>query len=312
MRRSSRKGRYLKPESLRLAEELAAESIVLLKNERDMLPVAGGVRQIALIGPLADDRAALLGSWHQKGNPADMTSILGSMKERLPAGVKLRTARGCDIDGGSRKGFAEAVRLAKQSDLVLLCLGESAAMSGENASRSSIGLPGVQEDLALEVAQAGKPVVLVLSAGRPIELQRIEPKMDAILAIWQPGTRGGAAVADILLGRRNPSGRLAVTFPRTTGQIPIYHNMRPRARLGQQGGVSGRADFAPLSVRTRAELHDVRVWPHQARRRHNRDAPAGRSWRKSRSPTRAGATARRRCSGTFGSRPPRSPGRWRS
>jgi beta-glucosidase len=108
-------------------------------------------------------------------------------------------------------------------------------MSGENTSRSSIRLPGAQEDLALEVAAAGKPMVLLLSAGRPIELQRIEKKMDAILAIWQSGTRGGPAIADILVGRRSPSGRLSVTFPRTTGQIPIYHNMRPRARLGDMG-----------------------------------------------------------------------------
>ena len=108
-------------------------------------------------------------------------------------------------------------------------------MSGENASRSSIKLPGVQEELALEVAAAGKPLVLLLSAGRPIELQRLEPKMDAILAVWQPGTRGGAAIADILLGRRNPSGQARRHLPaHDRPDSRSYHNMRPRARLGSQ------------------------------------------------------------------------------
>jgi beta-glucosidase len=224
------KDRYLKPESLKLAEELAAQSMVLLKNRGDVLPIASSVRQIALIGPLADDRANLLGTWCQKGKPEEVTSILAGLKAKLPTGVKFRTAKGCEIDGTGRDGFAEAVELAKASDMVVLCLGEAAPMSGENGSRSSIKLPGVQEDLALALAGSGKPLVLVLSAGRPTELHRIEPKLDAILAIWQPGTRGGTAVADILLGRRNPSGRLSVTVPRTTGQIPLFHNMRPRAR----------------------------------------------------------------------------------
>jgi beta-glucosidase len=229
------KQKYLLPESLKLAEEAAAQSIVLLKNEHSVLPLAGMARQVALIGPLADARLTLLGTWIQKGDPADVTSIADSLRPRLSSGVTLRTAEGCDIDSDRRDVFAEAIELAKASDVVLLCLGESKKMSGENASRSSIHLPGVQEELALELAKLGKPMVLVLSSGRPIELVRMEPKMDAILAIWQPGTCGGAAVADILLGRRNPSGRLSVTFPRTTGQIPMYHNMRPRARRGNQG-----------------------------------------------------------------------------
>jgi beta-glucosidase len=108
-------------------------------------------------------------------------------------------------------------------------------MSGENASRSTLRLPGWQEELALAVAAAGKPVVLLVVSGRPVELAALEPAMAAILALWQPGTRGGAAVADLLLGRRNPGGRLSATWPRTAGQIPIYHNMRPRARVSPEG-----------------------------------------------------------------------------
>lgn len=227
--------KYLHADSLQLAEDLAAESIVLLKNERQTLPLPEKAAQVALIGPLADDRATLLGTWSQRGQAADVRSILESLMQRKPAGMRIEMARGCDIDGDRRDGFAEAVRLAKASDLIVLCLGEATSMSAENASRSSIRLPGVQEELALEIAAAGKPTILVLSSGRPIELYRVEPKMDAILAVWQGGTRGGAAIADILLGRRNPSGKLCVTFPLTTGQIPIYHNMRPRARTGDQG-----------------------------------------------------------------------------
>jgi beta-glucosidase len=240
------KERYLQPASLKLAEELAAESIVLLKNKVGglgdgflnapfVLPITDTAKRIALIGPLADDRATMLGTWAQRGQAGDAKSIAECLRERIPAGTSIDICRGCEIDGENRQGFADAVRLAKASDVVVLCLGEATLMSAENASRSSIKLPGVQEKLALEVAAAGKPVVLVLSAGRPIELYRVEPKMDAILAIWQPGTCGAQAVADILLGKRSPSGKLCVTFPLTTGQIPIFHNMRPRARRGIHG-----------------------------------------------------------------------------
>jgi beta-glucosidase len=222
------------PAQLDLAEEFAARSMVLLKNT-GVLPLAANVRRLALIGPLADDQAALLGSWSQQGRAAEVTSIETGLRERLPAGGSLRVATGCKIEGDGRGGFAAAVALARQSDVVMLCLGESEGMSGENASRSTLRLPGMQEELALAVAAAGKPVVLLVVSGRPVELAAVEPKMAAILAVWQPGTRGGAAVADLLLGRRNPSGRLAVTWPRTGGQIPIYHNMRPRARTGSYG-----------------------------------------------------------------------------
>ena len=222
------------PAQLDLAEEFAVRSMVLLKNT-GVLPLAAGVRRVALIGPLADDAAALLGSWTQQGRAAEATSIEAGLRGRLPAGVGLQVAPGCQIEGGGREGWDAAVTLARESDVVVLCLGESAEMSGENASRSTLRLPGGQEELALAVAAAGRPVVLLVVSGRPVELAAVEPKMAAILAVWQPGTRGGAAVADLLLGRKNPSGRLSVTWPRTTGQIPIYHNMRPRARLRPYG-----------------------------------------------------------------------------
>ncbi len=217
-----------------LAEELAARSVVLLKNH-SVLPVAAGVKHIALLGPLARNRAALLGSWAQQGRPEETPSIFDELLKRLPTGVTLSTAPGCPVDGKGPDDLAAAVTLARSADLVILCLGEESWMSGESASRSTLRLEGRQEELALAVAATGRPVVLVLVSGRPLELQAIEEKMGAIVAAWQGGSRAGAALADILLGRRNPSGRLSVTWPRATGQIPLFHGMRPRARGGRQG-----------------------------------------------------------------------------
>ena len=219
---------------LALAEELAARSIVLLKNN-GVLPLAASVKRIALVGPLARNRGALLGSWAQQGRPEETPAIEDALRERLPAGVDLKTVPGCTVEGPGPDDLAAAAAAARESDLVILCLGEEAGMSGENASRSTLHLAGRQEELALAVAAAGKPVVLVLVSGRPLEVAALEPKLAAIVAAWQGGSRAGAALADILLGRRNPSGRLAVTWPRTTGQIPLFHNMRPRARLGDEG-----------------------------------------------------------------------------
>ena len=217
-------------EGNQIAEALAEQSLVLLKNEGDILPLSKPAKQIALIGPLASSKEEVLGSWRCANNGKNTISIEQGLRELLSSGASLRTERGCGINDENRNGFAAAVALAEQSDLVILCLGESAWMSGENASRSSLRIPGVQEDLALALAATGKPVVLLVSSGRPLELARLEPKMKAILSIWQPGTKTGSAVARVLFGETNPSGRLAVTWPRSTGQIPIYHNMHLRAR----------------------------------------------------------------------------------
>lgn len=227
-------GSELAANDLALAEEFAARSMVLLKNS-GVLPFSPAVERIALIGPLADDGAALLGSWAQQGRHEEAATIEAGLRQRIPTGVRIDVALGCRLEGGDQAGFGVAVALARDADLVVLCLGESAGMSGENASRSTLRLPGFQEELALAVVAVGKPVVLLIVSGRPVELARVEPAMAAIFALWQPGTRGGAAIADLLLGRREPVGRLAVTWPRTTGQIPLYHQMRPRARPGRDG-----------------------------------------------------------------------------
>lgn len=218
--------------------EWAARSMVLLKNE-GVLPLRvegpSALRRVALIGPLANNAAALLGSWAQQGRPEETATIASALRDRLPEGIRLEVVPVGPVESRGPVDFAPAVAAAEAADVVILALGEEAWMSGENASRSTLRLAGQQEELARAILATGRPVVLVLVSGRPLEVQEFEPSSAAILAAWQGGTEAAAAVADLLVGRRNPSGRLAVTWPRTTGQIPLHHQMRPRARLGEEG-----------------------------------------------------------------------------
>jgi beta-glucosidase len=222
--------RYLKPEDKLVAAKLAEESMVLLKNERGVLPLSSKVKTLALIGPLVKDQENLLGCWSGNGKPKDVETLYEGVTREFGDKVKLVYARGCDFDGTDESGFAEAIKAANQSDAVVICMGEKKAWSGENSSRSTIALPAIQEKLVAHLKQTGKPIILVLSNGRPLELQRLEPMADAIVEIWQPGVAGGTPLAGILSGRVNPSGRLAITFPLVTGQIPIYYGMRSSAR----------------------------------------------------------------------------------
>ena len=224
--------RILLPRSLEIAEQAAIESMVLLKNDSDILPLSAGLK-IALIGPMAKNQADLLGSWYGRGRAEDVVSIFDGLKEVF--GTDPAYAQGCDFDSEIPGGFEEAVETASQADVVVLCLGEKRSWSGENASRSTIALPGIQEELLMAVKETGKPVVVLLSNGRSLDLTRISPAADAVLEIWQPGVMAGKAVASILTGESNPSGRLTVTFPYTTGQIPIYYNRRDSGRRGTQG-----------------------------------------------------------------------------
>lgn len=233
------------PEQLALAEEMAARSLVLLKNDGS-LPIAPTVRRIALIGPLAGQGAPLLGCWSQQGRPEETQTVADALRERLPAGVELRVESGCGIEAAATDDIPAAVAVAQASDLVILCVGEAPSMSGENASRTTLRLPGRQEELVAAVAATGRPVVLVVISGRPVDLHAIEGKMAAIVAAWAGGSRAAAALADALLGRRNPSGRLAVTWPRSAGQIPLYHNMRPKARTGRTEGLYQDFPTTPL------------------------------------------------------------------
>lgn len=224
--------RFMLPQSMEIAEKLGEETIVLLKNENKTLPLTNA-KKIAVVGPMAKERWHLLGSWSAQGRTEDVTSILTALEAEFKNKAQLSYAKGCDFDGDDKSGFAEALSVANASDVVLVCIGEKRGWSGENASRSTLSLPIIQEELVAELKKSGKPVVLILSSGRPLELTRLEAMSDAMLEIWQPGIVGGKPVAGVISGRVNPSGKLSMTFPYATGQIPIYYNRRQSARTYQ-------------------------------------------------------------------------------
>ena len=213
-------------------------SMVLLKNDTldgmPLLPVSRKITRIALIGPLAENQVDLLGSWHASGDASRVTTVLSGLRKQFSS-TDIRYARGCDIDSDDRSGFAEALNLARNSRLVIMAVGESFIQSGEAASRSELGLPGVQQQLVEQIHGTGVPVIAVIFAGRPLTIPWMAGDIPAILYAWQPGTRGGDAVADILSGDYNPSGRLVVTFPRNVGQIPIFYNAKNTGRPFQPG-----------------------------------------------------------------------------
>ena len=225
--------RFFLPEAMETASQLAAESMVLLKNN-GVLPLRD-VSRIAVVGPLAKNAWDLMGSWKGHTEPEDVEVFLDGMVREFAGKAEVRYAEGCKVRAESTEGFAEAVELARWSDVVVLCLGEMLNWSGENQSRSSIALPAGQEALLAALKETGKPVVVTLTNGRPLELNRIEPLSDAILETWQPGVNGACVFAGILSGRINPSGRLAITFPYSTGQVPIYYNRHKSGRRGTQG-----------------------------------------------------------------------------
>jgi beta-glucosidase len=224
------KDRYLQKQSKSLAQNLAEESMVLLKNKNTILPLKPSVKKIALIGPIANDKENIMGAWSFNGKATDVESIFEGFKSEFGSGTQINYAKGCDFDGTDESKFSEAITAANNSDVVVVCLGELKTWSGENASRSSIALPAIQEKLVMELKKTGKPIILILSSGRPLELVRLEPLADAIIEIWQPGIAGGTPLAGIVSGRINPSGKLAITFPLTTGQIPTYYSMRQSSR----------------------------------------------------------------------------------
>jgi beta-glucosidase len=206
-----------------VARRLAVESFVLLKNAGRVLPLAGALRRIAVIGPLADSPVDQMGTWVMDANPGDCETPLASLRakygtDRIAYAAGLRNSRDASYDG-----FDAAVAAARSSDVVLLFLGEEQSLSGEARSRAFLGLPGAQVDLVREVAATGKPVVTIILAGRPLTFHDVAAQSAAVLYAWHPGTFGGPALTDVLSGEAGPSGRLAITFPRTVGQIPIYY-----------------------------------------------------------------------------------------
>lgn len=219
----------LQPQSKEVAERLAEECIVLLKNEGNLLPLQDK-KALAVMGPLVDAPGELLGNWSAHGRTEEVFPIQDAIKQEFEGKANLAFHTGCPFEGNDRSGFASALETARKADVVILFMGEKRNWSGENCSRSAIELPAVQESFIQEMKKAGKPMVLVLASGRPLGLHRVEPLCDAIIEMWQPGIPGGRPVAGVLSGRVNPSGKLCVTFPRTTGQIPVYYNQRQSSR----------------------------------------------------------------------------------
>jgi len=212
-----------------LAREAARRAIVLMTNRAQVLPLSPEIRRIAVVGPLAAAGGEMLGSWASAGRPEDAVSILEGLKAALPQ-CRIDHAAGVDIEGQSTDGISAALDLCAGAEIVVLCLGESAAMSGEAASRTDLGLPGRQRALAEEVFDLGKRVVVTLSSGRPLTLPWLFERADAVLATWFLGHEAGHAVADVLTGRFNPTGRLPVSWPRHVGQVPIFYNELPSGR----------------------------------------------------------------------------------
>jgi beta-glucosidase len=211
-------------QNLAAAREVAARSMVLLKNERNVLPLSKGARSIAVIGPLGDSKRDMIGSWSGDGRAEDAVTLLEGIRAKVSPQTKVTYAKGCDFTGDDTSGIAEAVRVATEADAVVLAIGESADMSGEARSRSSLDLPGRQLDLAKAIQATGKPVAVVLMNGRPLSINWVAENVPAILETWFAGSQAGNAIADVLFGDVNPGGKLPVTFPRTVGQVPIYYN----------------------------------------------------------------------------------------
>jgi len=214
----------LRPESIRLAREIAGRSMVLLKNDRETLPLNKNLGSIAVIGPLADNRRAPLGWWAGDGKEENTVTPLAGIKAKVSAQTRVGYAKGCDVLGDSTAGFQEAVDLAKASDVAIVFVGETHDMVGEAASFSTLDLPGRQMELVQAIQATGKPTIVVLENGRPLSVGWIANNVPAILESWMGGSQAGNAIADILFGDVNPGGKLPVTVPRTVGQVPIYYN----------------------------------------------------------------------------------------
>ncbi|MDQ6528028.1 beta-glucosidase BglX [Flavobacterium sp. LHD-85] len=216
------------PEHRKAALEVAEKSIVLLKNENQTLPISKNVKTIAFIGPMVKEYKENMGFWSVELPEVDYNKWIVSqwdgLQNKVGKNTKLLYAKGCEIEGTNKDGFAEAVATAKQADVVILSIGERRDMSGEAKSRSDLHLPGVQEDLVKAIQATGKPVVVLINAGRPLVFNWTADNVPAIVYTWWLGTEAGNAIANVLFGDYNPSGKLPMTFPREVGQVPIYYN----------------------------------------------------------------------------------------
>jgi beta-glucosidase len=301
---------YVKPEQAvkvfdipahrELALEAAKKSIVLLKNETNILPLSKNIKTVAVIGPNADSKRNLLGDYTYPAHievmlkaveemgmhvslpdePPDhitvaITTILEGIKARVGKQTKVLHAAGCEYNGASRDGFPAAVKAAKAADVAIVVVGGKSGLTpdctcGEMRDRVELGLPGVQADLVKAIYETGTPIVLVLVDGRPIALDWMAEKIPAIIEAWLPGEEGGNAIADILFGDYNPGGKLPISFPRKTGQVPIYYAHKPSGARSQLWGDYVDSSTSPaftfgygLSYTT-FEFSNLKIKPGQA------------------------------------------------
>ncbi len=217
---------------LSIAKNAATKSCVLLKNDNQILPLSKlAITNLAVIGPLADDGYEQMGTWAFDGKAHQSHTCLNALHAYAKDSFKIHHAVGLETSRSNHNdGFYEAIAIAKNADVALMVLGEEAILSGEAHCRANIDLPGAQEDLIDEIHKTGTPIVLVIMAGRPLTLEKIIAKVDAILFVWHPGTMAGPAIADLVFGAESPSGKLPVTFPRSVGQIPLYYAQKNSGR----------------------------------------------------------------------------------
>jgi beta-glucosidase len=209
-----------------VSKQVARESLVLLKNENSILPLSTGLKNVAVIGPLADQPHDQMGTWVFDGDKEHSVTPLESLKKLL-GNRRVHYAPGLTLSRDkSRKGFTDAVEAANKSDVVIMFLGEESILSGESHCRADITLPGAQNELIKAVSETGKPIIAVVMAGRPLTFEEQAIHFDALLYAWHPGTMAGPAISDIIFGFESPSGKLPVTFPRTVGQIPLYYSQK--------------------------------------------------------------------------------------
>ena len=221
-------------EALSLAKKTATESMVLLKNEDALLPLSKDLKSIAIVGPLADDPYEVLGTWNRDGKIEDTVTPLKAIRDMVGNTTQINYFAGLPYSRSTdTSGFEKAVELAENSEVILFFAGEESILSGEAHSRAHLNLPGAQDELITELSKTGKPIVLVVLAGRPLTIGDIAEKVDAVLYAWHPGTMTGPAIADLIFGIESPSGKLPVTFPRTEGQIPVYYNHKNTGRPPQ-------------------------------------------------------------------------------
>jgi len=212
------------PENRAASLRMAEKSIVLLKNEKQTLPLSKSLKKIAVIGPLGKSEKDMQGFWSIAWENDQLVSLYDGLKNKVGSKTELLYAKGCGISDSSKTGFAEAVDVAKQADVIIMAVGETLDMSGEAKSKTNIHIPGVQEDLIKAIQATGKPVVVLVMAGRPLIFNWTADNVPAIMYTWWLGSEAGNAMANVLFGDYNPAGKLPITFPRGEGQIPIYYN----------------------------------------------------------------------------------------